>query len=145
MFESKHTKLEKQRQETLSNILDERWRLEAMVRRAQVAKVPDATGTVNEALAHLSALEQKATSTTNVDEFDDIDGEAEEWGTFRAYICPPTEIEHEGNVSINLMEEWAVPKGRVEWMRNSLGLRLADSNVQAARSALKIIFMEENS
>src|SRR5258708_26555216 len=45
------------------------------------------------------------------------------------------------------MEEWEVPKSRVEWMRNSMGSRLTitDSTAQAARSALKMIFMEENS
>jgi hypothetical protein len=143
MFDRK--KLEKRRQGTLSSILYERWQLEAMVQRARVAEVPDATEVINQALARLSALEQKATSTTNVDEFDDIDGEAEEWGTFRAYICPPTEIEHEGNLSINLLEEWAVPKSRVDWMRNSLASKLTDSNIQTARSALKMILMEENS
>lgn len=145
MFKSKHKKLEERRQGTLSNIQDERWRLEAMVQRAQVAKAPNSTETANEAAARLSALEKKAMGAINVDEFDDLDDEAEEWGTFRAYVCPTAEIEHEGNISINLMEEWAVPKSSVEWMRSSLGSRLTDSNVQAARSALKMIFMEENS
>lgn len=145
MFDRKRKRLEKRRQETLSSIQYERWQLEAMVQRAQVAQVTNATEIIGEALRHLSALEQKATSTTNDDEFDDIDGEAEEWGTFRAYICPPAEIEHEGNLSINLQEEWAVPKSRVDWMRNSLASKLTDSNIQAARSALKMILMEENS
>jgi hypothetical protein len=145
MFDRKRKKLEKRRQETLSGVRYERWQLEAMVQRAQVAQVTNATEIINEALTRLSALEQKATSTTNDAEFDDIDGEAEEWGTFRAYICPPAEIEHEGNLSINLLEEWAVPKNRVDWMRNSLASKLTDSNIQAARSALKMILMEENS
>src|SRR5258707_4861441 len=143
MFESKHTKLEKRGQETLSGLCYERWQLEAMEKRAQVAQVP--TEAVNKALARLSALEQKATSTTNDDELDDIDDEAGEWGTFRAYICPPAEIEHEGNISVNLMEEWGVPKSRVDWMRSSLASKLTDSNPQAARSALKMILMEVNS
>jgi hypothetical protein len=146
MFESKQTKLEKQRQNTLSGIQTERWMLISMLTRAEVAgEPPNAEELMTEPLTRLKALEERAKNTTKIDDFDDIDAEAEEWGTFKAYICPVTEIEHEGNVSINLMEEWAVPKSRVEWMRTSLGSRLTDSNPQSARGALKMILMEENS
>jgi hypothetical protein len=146
MFEArKHKKLEKRRRETLSAIRYERWQLEAMVKRAQaVGETPDAR-IVGDALARLSELEQQARSTTEIDEFDDIDDEAEEWGTFGAYICPRAEIEHEGGLAINMMEEWYVPKSIVERMRASLGLRMKDTDIPTARSALKMIFMEKNS
>jgi hypothetical protein len=92
MSDRKRKKLEKRRQETLSSIQDERWRLEAMVHRAQVVgDQQNPAQIVAEALARLSALEQLAREVSNVDDLDDIDSEAEEWGTFRAYICPLTE------------------------------------------------------
>jgi hypothetical protein len=144
MFKAR--KLEKRRQETLSGIRYERWQLDAMIQRAQVAAdPPNPAEIVSESVTRLSALEQRATTTTDMDDFAGIDGEAEEWGTFKAYICPRAEIEPEGNLSINLLEEWGVPKSRVEWMRNQLGSRLPNNEVQSARSALKMILMEENS
>jgi len=137
---------QEKRQDSLSSNQTKRSMLMSMLTRAEVTGEPtNAEELMTEALTRLMALDERAKNTTNIDDFDDIDDEAEEWGTFRAYICPPTEIEHEGNISVNLMEEWGVPRSRVDWMRNSLGSKLTDANVQAARSALKIILMEENS
>jgi hypothetical protein len=146
---SKSEKLEKRRQHTLSFIRDQRWRLDAMIERAQVAHDPtNPAQVVAEPKARLTAFESQIATITKIDAFDDIEDEAEEWSTFRAYICPRTEIEAEGNLSVNLLEEWGVPKSSVQWMRESLASRLTtltDPDVQVARSALKTILAEENS
>ena len=143
---SKRRKLEKERKGTLSIIQNERRLLDAMAQRAQaLGNPPDPAQLIAEPLSRLDTLTQQATDCTDIDKFEDIDDGAVEWGTFKAYICPSTEVEAEGNLSINLMEEWGVPKNRVEWMRTTLGSRLTDPDTKAARSALKMILMEENS
>jgi hypothetical protein len=142
----KQRKLEKRKLETLSSVHTEHWMLVSMLTRAEVAGEPQNTEELmTEPITRLLALEERAKNTTKIDDFGDIESEAEEWGTFKAYICPVTEIEHEGKLSINLMEEWGVPKSRVEWMRAQFSSKLSDPSPQVARSALKMILMEENS
>jgi hypothetical protein len=146
MFETrKRGKLDERRLDALSGVHYERWQLEAMAQRSQAAGETPDDGVLSSALTHLSELEQRINGVTDIDELDSIGEEAEEWGTFSAYICPPAEIEHEGNLAIDVMEEWYVPKAIVERLRTSLGSKLNDTNVSSARSALKMIFMEKNS
>jgi hypothetical protein len=147
MFEaSKRRKLEKERQGTLSIIRNERHLLDAMVQRARALGNPsDPEQLIAEPLSRLDTLTQQATNCTDIDKLEDMDDEAVEWGTFKAYICPSTEVETEGNLSLNLMEEWGVPKNRVEWMKTTLDSKLNAPDTKAARSALKMILMEENS
>jgi len=141
----KSQKLEARRAETLFDIRREQRLFEVMVQRAQLAgELPDATvlATVR---ARLTEIEEKAGSEINENEFYYLLGAAEQQSQLRAYICPFTEILNEGNMYIDRIEEWNVPRLVITKLRNTLGKNLAGAEPHAARSALRAIFEEYDS
>jgi len=149
MFDRWHgkKKLEKCRRDTLSSIRAERLTFETMLQRARTAgDNPDETF-LKSVQDRLTEIEQRAEKETDIDELDNLVEDAEKQGQLRAYICPRAEIQDDGNLAIDLMEEWYVPKTVVTKLRGSLGQKLAkaDADVEAARSALRTIFGEYDS
>jgi hypothetical protein len=141
-------KLETSRNETLSAIRAERLSFEAMVQRAQkIGEPPLADVFLANVHNSLAEIEQRAKQETNIDELDCLIEDAEMQGQLRAYICPRVEIRNEGILAIDLMEEWNVPKTVITRLRGLLGQRLdkADTEQEAARSALRAIFEEQDS
>jgi hypothetical protein len=148
MFEEyKRKKLERRRNKTLSAIRGERLAFEAMVQRAQIAGDALDNTTVTTVLERLAEIEQRAERETDLDELDDLTGDAEQQGQLRAYICPSAEIRNEGTLAIDLMEEWNVPKTKVDKLRRLVEpqLKKADTDPQPGRSALRDIFDESDS
>jgi hypothetical protein len=149
MFDGrKRKKLEKSRRDTLSAIRAERLAFEEMLQRPR--KVMDAV--YNDTLAarvraSLTEIEQRASQETDIDELGALSDDAERQGQLRAYVCPREEIRTEGCLAIDLMEEWNVPKTRIDKLRKCIEIPLQniDTNPDAARSALRTIFEENDS
>jgi hypothetical protein len=143
----KRRKLEKRRTKTLSAIRGERLAFESMVQRARIAG-ESLDGTLLTSVdERLREIQERASRETNLDELEELVGDAEQQGHLRAYICPSAEIRNEGTLAIDLMEEWNVPKSRLDKLR-----RLVDTQLQnaatapdAGRSALRDILEESDS
>jgi hypothetical protein len=76
-----------------------------------------------------------------------LTADAEIQGQFRAYLCPVAEIHAEGELVIDLIDGWGIPKTAVKKLRDLLVKKLekADTNPAAARSALRSLFEESDS
>jgi hypothetical protein len=95
----------------------------------------------------LDEIEQRAKEESDIDELKNLSEDAAQRGQLRAYICPQTEILIEGALSIDVMEEWNVPRAVISKLRGMLFqyLQKADTEPQVARSALRAIFEERDS
>lgn len=148
MFDGyKRKKVETRRKETLSGVRRNKLDFETMMQRAQVAgDTPDDT-LVRNVLERLAEIEQRANQEKDIDELDELEKDANQQGQLRAYICPSAEITDEGNLSIDLIEEWTVPKTVITKLRGSLGekLKRADTDPDVARGALRAIFEQHDS
>jgi hypothetical protein len=98
-------------------------------------------------LQRLVEMEESATQATATSDLEDLKEDAEEQGHFGAYFCPATEIQDEGELVIDLIEGWGVPKTEIRKLREVLGKKLqnADTNPEAARGALRALFVERDS
>ncbi len=137
-------KLEDRRREALSAIRGERSAFETMVRRAEITgEAPGAF--VEEVRKSLEELEKAAPRVTTVQELDDLVDDAEWQGQLRAYACPLAEIEAEGTLALDVMEEWGVRSVTVGKLRDSLGRQLTNKDAVVARGALRALFEEHDS
>jgi hypothetical protein len=143
----KKWKLEKRREETLSAIRLQRSLLEAMAQRTRSNNDSFNDEYLKERLQRLAQIESCAGQATDTRHLDDLTTFAEQQGQLRAYICPVAEIEHEGTMLIELMEEWGVPKAAIEKLRKSHieTLKKAETNPLDARGALRSLFEEKDS
>ncbi len=143
----KKWKLEKRRVEVLSNIRGEQINVEMMAQRPRRADDDPNNTLLAEVLRRLAEIEESAKIATHTGDLDDLSDDAESQGQFRAYLCPVVEIQDEGILLIDLIEEWNVPKTVIAKLRASLGKKLekADTNPDAARAALRALFEESDS
>jgi len=149
MFEQrKRKKLEKHKSDTLSAIRGERLAFEEMLQRPRgtgdAAPDEEFLKSVRERLAEIEGKTQKE---TNIDELDSLSDDAEQQGQLRAYICPREEIEIEGSLAIDVMEEWNIPRTVLANLHKLLNqsLQRSDKNPEVARCALRAIFQEKDS
>ena len=141
----KNWKLEKRRIEALSDIIGERLDVEAMAQRPRSADdIIDAV-LLEKVLKRIAEIEESAKRAIHIGDLDDLTDDAEQQGQFRGYLCPAAEIQDEGEMGFNLIEEWGVPKTAIKKLRDLLGKKLADPNPEAARSALRALFEEKDS
>lgn len=154
----KKWKLEAARKDAQSSILGEKLAFQTMVQRAQRAGDTPDDQFVRDVLDKLKGFDDRAidypTDITprdiqpeHIEELESLEGDAEQQGQLRAYICPDVEIEDEGNLALDLMHEWKVPRPIIETLRRSVGQKLRDakSDLNSARSALRQIFEESDS
>jgi hypothetical protein len=141
----KRRKVRKRRSEVLSTIGIERSVFEAMKLRAERAGDTTDRAFVTEIFNQFDEIADRAVKATTVDELDDLVAAAERKGQFRAYLCPAIEVVDEGNMTINLMEEWNVPRVVTDTLRRSLGEKLKDKDIKTARGALRALFDERDS
>jgi hypothetical protein len=141
------TKLKESRESALSDIRGERLAFEGMVQRARIAGEPPDDTFVADVLGRLADIERRANEETSTDELDGLSEDAEQQGQLRAYVCSSVEIRNEGTLSIDLMEEWNVPKTKVDKLRRLVEPQLqnAVTDPLAGRSALRDIFDESDS
>src|ERR1700677_955543 len=102
--------LEKLRSETLSVIRGERSLVEEVAQRPRTSEDSLDSSLFADVRQRLSEFEKSAQEATNADDLDDLIGFAERQGQLRSYLCPAAEIQGEGNLAIDLIEEWGVPK-----------------------------------
>ncbi len=123
---SKRRRLEKKRTQTLSTIAGERSLFEPMLQRAQITGM--AISTFPEAtLSRLAMYEAQAKVATTKIELEGLEGDAEEQGQLRAYLCPNSEVAAEGVLNIDLMEEWGVPPEQTNSLRKRISIGPAES------------------
>lgn len=138
----KTCKLEKRRVETLSVIAGERVNVEAMAQRPRSAADALDESLLKTILKQLAEIEAKAKQASYIDDLDDLADDAETQGQFRAYLCPLTDIHDEGELVIDVIEGWGIPKTAIKRLRELLAKKLEkpDANPAAARSALRLLF-----
>ena len=144
---SNHKELEDRRTEVLSAIRGEESNIETMAQRPRRAEDILDTALLAEVRQRLAEIKQRAEHATTIDNLDDLVDDAEAQGQLRAYICPIGEIRNEGNLAVDVMEEWSLPKAVIAKLRASLGQELekADTDPETARSALRELFEEYDS
>jgi len=138
-------KVEARRKEALSEIREQQVSYETMVRRARFnGSVPNEE--VNNILSRFEIIDEKATKAVTQEELDDLVEEAESLAQMRAYLCPPAEILAEGQLSIDMMEEWGIPRTILTNLRELLYPSLKNTtDPKVARSALQAAFKEKDS
>jgi hypothetical protein len=148
MFEKRHSdKLDSDRRETLSEIHDERSSFEAMVQRARAAGAAPLDGFAENVLAKFDKITETAQSSQSIDEINSAGDDADQQGQLRAYLCPIDEIEDEGRMLIDTMDEWNVPTAVIQKLRDTFLPKLKDAQKSeaSARSALRAIYEEHDS
>jgi hypothetical protein len=75
---------------------------------------------------------------------DDFENDGEVQGLFAAYFCPINEIQDEGNILIDTIEGWGIPKTSPKKLRDLFSKKLqnAADNPHDARGALYSILAE---
>ncbi len=143
----KKWRLEKRRIKALSEITGKRLNVELMAQRPRTADDIIDAALLEKVLKRITEIEASAKQAAHIDDLGDLTDDAELQGQFRAYLCPVTEIQHEGELVFDLLEEWGVPKTATKKLRDLLGKKLekADTNPEAARSALRALFEESDS
>lgn len=142
----KKLKLEKHRVETLSSITGERVNLEAMAQRPRSADDVLDTALLDTVIKRLGEIEAAAQKVESIDDLDDLAADAEQQGQFSAYFCPVTDIRDEGELLIDLIDGWGIPKAATKKLRELFAKKIekADANPQAARTALRFLFAERD-
>jgi hypothetical protein len=98
----KNWKLEKRRVEAISEITGERLDVEAMAQRPRSANDIIDTVLLEKVLKRIAEIEASAKQAVHSDDLDDLTDDAEQQGQFRAYFCPVTEIQDEGEMGFDL-------------------------------------------
>jgi hypothetical protein len=147
---AKKEKLERERDDILYEIRDERSDFEAMVQRARIAGelASDALGNlVSEVQAGFERITQAAKTAQTIEELETAGDDADRQGQLRAYICPLNEVEDEGKHYVDLIAEWNVPSSVLDRLRTSQVPKLKDaaSKPAKARNALRAIYQEHDS
>jgi hypothetical protein len=98
-------------------------------------------------LARISDISSSAKQTVDINDLDDLASDAELQGQFRGYLCPVNDIQDEGELVIDVLDEWGVPKTKIKKLRDLFGDKLekASPHPEAARSALHTLFAEKDS
>ena len=139
-------KLEQRRVEALSDIGGERVKVDAMAQRPRSNDDVLDAALLQTVLKRLDELEASAKQASHISDLDDLTEDAEVQGQFSAYLCPRDEIDGEGELVIDTIEGWGIPKSAVKRLRDLFGKKLekADTNPAAARSALHSLFVEQD-
>jgi hypothetical protein len=103
----------------------------------------------DEVLKKLGEIYADAEKTNNIDELDDLTSDAELQGLFAAYLCPLAEIKIEGDLVLDQIEGWGIPKSSTEtarklWDEASKNLKASPPQIQEARGALYALFAERD-
>ena len=102
------------------------------------------TGLLETVLGRFAEIEASTKAATLEDELDDFENDGEVQGLFVAYFCPINEIQDEGNILIDTIEGWGIPKTSPKKLRDLFSKKLqnAADNPHDARGALYSILAE---
>jgi hypothetical protein len=122
---AKDKRLEALRQKSLDDINQQRLGFDEMIQRAEHAgEAPDEVF-VRKVLARSTEIDQLARAQgITGDELKSLLGQAKHQNWFKAFVCPQRELEDEGCLLIDEMEEWNVPKTVIARLRASLGKKI---------------------
>lgn len=126
----------------LSEIRRQKSVFEDSVMSADAAGTSYSRALIPSVLERFKKLESDVGHAKTLFQIDELIEEAYPLARFAAYVCPPKEIELQGQTLLNCMEEWRVPKSTIEALRKDILPRLKDTNELAARGAL-ITLQEE--
>jgi hypothetical protein len=144
--------LNKCRREALSSIAGDRLFVERMAQRPRLPRENVDDKVRDEVLKKLGEICAPATTTKDIDELDDLTDDAELQGLFAAYLCPVAEIKIEGDLVLDQIEGWGIPKSSTEtarklWQEASQNLETPpadEAQIQQARGALYALFAERD-
>jgi hypothetical protein len=143
-LEKQRLKLEESRTAVLSQIAGRLFDIDQMAQRPRSADNDPINETLLETLRQGLAKIAEAAKQADVDRLDDLADDANRQTTFSAYLCPREEVRIEGNLTIELMKWWGVPKSQIERLRELLVDQLEGKNLEDARSALHALFKERD-
>jgi len=103
-------------------------------------------------LNKLDEILAAAAKTNDIDELDDLTADAELQGLFAAYLCPVAEIKMEGDLVLDQIDGWGIPKSSTDtarkmWQEASLKLKTPpkdEAQIQQAKGALYKLFAERD-
>ena len=144
--------LNKCRREALSSITGERLFVEQMAQRQRPADEGFDDKLRADVLKKLDEIYAAAQQTNDIDELDDLTSDAELQGLFAAYLCPVAEIKIEGDLVLDQIDGWGIPKSSTEtarklWQEASQSLKTSPDQkvqIQEARGALYALFAERD-
>jgi hypothetical protein len=142
------TALEKCRLEALSSITGERLYVERMAQRPRTNEDVLDQKFRDEILKQLDNIYLDAQHANNIDDLDDLTDDAELKALFAAYLCPASEITIEGDLVLDLIDVWGIPKtsttiARKLWEDASKALQ-EHGHIHEARGALYALFAERD-
>jgi hypothetical protein len=143
--------LDKCRREALSSITGDRLFVERMAQR-QRAPTDNVDAMRDRILKELDKITIDANNSNDIDELDDLTDDAELQGLFAAYLCPVAEIKTEGDLVLDQIEGWGIPRSSTETARKiwkeaseNFNAQSADeAQIRRARGALYALFAERD-
>jgi hypothetical protein len=144
--------LNKCRREALSSIAGDQLFVERMAQRPRLTGESVDYKVRDEVLKKLGEICAAATKTKDIDALDDLTDDAELQGLFAAYLCPVAEIKIEGDLVLDQIEGWGIPKSSTDtarklWQEASQNLETPpadEAQIQQARGALYALFAERD-
>jgi hypothetical protein len=143
-----HTKwkVEKRRVRALSVIEGERIVVEEMAQRPRRGgEDPLDADLFNKVIHNLELIHADAKSERSYHRLGDLMDDAEVQGQYRAYFCPAGDIVREGELVIDVLKEWGVPKSIISDLGSGVGEDLKKPSAADGRSALHFLFDERDS
>jgi hypothetical protein len=143
-LETKARKLEKYRAEAVQIIANYQATIEAMAQRPRGQNDPLDEKMLDSTRKRIGEILDSAKSASSKSTLRDLEENASEQETYRAYLCPRGEIGMEGKLATNLIEWWGIPKTETETLRRLLEQKLEteDDDPGCARSALQKVYKE---
>jgi hypothetical protein len=144
--------LKKCRREALSRIAGECLFVELMAQRQRPATEPFDQNLRDNILEKIREIHSAAENTDDIDKLDDLTDDAEFQGLSAAYLCPVAELKIEGDLVIDQIDGWGIPKSATEtarklWEEASKNLKTppaSGAQLQDARGALRALFAERD-
>jgi hypothetical protein len=141
-----HTKwkVEKRRVRAQSVIEWERVLVEEMAQRPRKENDPfNNQDQFNKVISNLEEIHESAKTESNYHRLADLMDKAELQGQYRGYFCPADDIQREGELLIDLLKEWGVPKSITADLSDNVDEDL--KTPAEGRAALHFLFGESDS
>jgi hypothetical protein len=145
--------LARSRREALSSITGEQLFVERMAQRPRFEDDSLDEKLRDDILGELNKIYTSAQNANNIDDLDDLIADAELQGIRAAYLCPASELKLEGDLVLDQIDGWGIPKEatnvvRTHWKNACDALTTAKDqikqNVRVARGALHALFGERD-
>src|ERR1700685_717034 len=102
--------LTKRRREASSSISSDRLFVERMAQRPRSEDDPLDEKLRDNILGELGKIYTSAQNADNIDDLDDLEDDADLQGLLAAYLCPRPELKIEGDLVLDQLEGWGIPR-----------------------------------